>query len=66
VHFGAVGHPAIDPGFYQVGDRTKRFFDEPTLRRLLADRWRLRSLEEYETSRFETTKVVWEAVATRE
>ena len=66
VHFGAVGHPAIDPGFYRVGDRTKRFFDEPTLRRLLADRWRLRSLEEYETSRFETTKVVWEAVATRE
>lgn len=66
VHFGAVGHPVLAPNFYQVGDRTKRFFDESTVRQLLAGAWRILSLEEYETTRFETPKVVWEVVAQRE
>lgn len=66
MQFAAVGFPEIAPSFYQVGDRTKRFFDEAAVRTLFADGWRLLSLEERDTSRFEKPKVVWELIAVRD
>ena len=62
VNHGAVGHPEIAHHFYQVDQRTKRFFDESDLRRLFNADWNILSIEEYETNRFEKPKWVWETV----
>ena len=65
VKFGAVGHPAIDAeregAYYQVGDRSKRFFDEFTVRSLFAHGWAFESLDEQTILRYERSKVIWEA-----
>jgi SAM-dependent methyltransferase len=65
VHFGAVGFREIEPDFYSVGGKSKRFFDRQTLRKLLSRGWEIRSLEEMTIARYEKPKVVWEVVAQR-
>ena len=63
VHHGATGHPAIEPGYFRVGDATKRFFDRTTLLTLFAEGWHITALEEQTIDRYEQPKIVWELVA---
>src|SRR5262249_10375100 len=43
---GATGNPMIEPGFFRVGDETKRFFDRADVLRLFAEGWHIDVLEE--------------------
>ena len=65
VHHGAAGHAVLEENFYQVGDLTKRFFDEAAVRRLFRSGWTFLSLEEHTIGRYEHPKVAWEAVLER-
>jgi SAM-dependent methyltransferase len=61
-HFGAASDREIEPNFYQVGARTKRFFDESSVR-LFLQGWEIRFLEENVIDRYRKPKYVWEAMA---
>ncbi len=61
-HFGADSDLEIETNFYQVGTRTKRFFDEASVRCLLQG-WNIQFLEENVIYRYEKPKYVWEAMA---
>ncbi len=61
-NFGASSDVEIEPNFYQVRDRTKRFFDEASVRLLLKE-WDIQFLEENVIYRYEKPKYVWEAMA---
>ncbi len=61
-HHGASSAEEIEPGFYQVGIRTKRFFDEESVRRFLHG-WEIQFLEENVIQRYRNPKYVWEAMA---
>jgi hypothetical protein len=61
-HFGAASDAEIEPNFYQVGTRTKRFFDETSVR-LFLQGWDIRFLEENVIYRYQKPKSVWEAMA---
>jgi SAM-dependent methyltransferase len=63
VHHGATGHPSIEPGYFRVGDQTKRFFERADLLTLFADGWHITVLEEQTIDRYQRPKVVWELVA---
>ena len=63
VHHGATGHPAIEPGFFGVGDKTKRFFERAELQTLFADGWQIAALAEQTIDRYERPKIVWELLA---
>jgi SAM-dependent methyltransferase len=69
VNFGAMQGEEIEPNFYHVppdgrNNRPfKRFFDEASLRALLADSWRITHLAHRTISRYETPKQVWECCA---
>jgi SAM-dependent methyltransferase len=63
VYHGASGHPAIEPGYFRVGDTTKRFFDRADLLTLFGDGWQVVALDEQTIDRYEQPKVVWELVA---
>jgi SAM-dependent methyltransferase len=62
LHHGAASPSEIEPNFYQVGSRTKRFFDENSVRLFLQD-WEIQFLEENVIHRYQKPKSVWEAVA---
>ena len=62
-HFGAASELEIEPQFYQVGNRTKRFFDEASVR-LFLQGWDIQFLEENVIYRYQKPKSVWEAMAT--
>jgi ubiquinone/menaquinone biosynthesis C-methylase UbiE len=62
-HFGAASELEIEPHFYQVGTRTKRFFDEASVR-LFLQGWDIQFLEENVIYRYQKPKSVWEAMAT--
>lgn len=64
-HHGAAGHMVLEESFCQVGDLTKRFFDEGAVRRLFRSGWTFLSLEEHTIDRYEHPKVAWEAVLER-
>ncbi|HET9912729.1 MAG TPA: class I SAM-dependent methyltransferase [Anaerolineales bacterium] len=61
-HFGAASEQEIETHFYQVGTRTKRFFDEDSVR-LFLQGWDIQFLEENVIHRYEKPKWVWEAMA---
>jgi SAM-dependent methyltransferase len=61
-HHGASSEAEIEPGFYQVGKRTKRFFDEHSVKKLLHG-WKIQFLEENVIQRYRKPKHVWEAMA---
>jgi len=61
-HFGASSDLEIEPDFYQVGTRTKRFFDETGVR-LFLQGWDIQFLEEKVIHRYQKPKSVWETVA---
>ena len=51
-HHGSTGHPSIEPGYFRVGDTTKRFFDRADLLKLFADGWHIVALEEQTIDRY--------------
>lgn len=61
-HFGAASELEIEPNFYQVGTRTKRFFDESSVR-LFLEGWDIQFLKEYVIYRYQKPKHVWEVLA---
>jgi trans-aconitate methyltransferase len=65
VHYGARGHLQIEPNFYSVDGRRKRFFDRPAVDALFAEGWNLRDIEERTVMRYTYPKVLWEIVATK-
>ncbi|MGI8857085.1 MAG: class I SAM-dependent methyltransferase [Thermomicrobiales bacterium] len=69
VNFGAMQGEEREPHFYHVppdgrNNRPyKRFFDEASLRALLASGWRITHLAHRTIRRYETPKQVWECCA---
>jgi len=61
-HYGASGHPAIEPHYYLVDGEPKRFFDEAAVHRLFKDGWSFLALEERVSARLGQPKVLWEVV----
>jgi ubiquinone/menaquinone biosynthesis C-methylase UbiE len=61
-NFGAASNVEIEPNFYQVGTRTKRFFDEASVR-LFLQGWDIQFLEENVIYRYQKPKYIWEAMA---
>jgi SAM-dependent methyltransferase len=59
-HFGASGHPEIAENYYSVNGEPKRFFDHATLLRLFTPDWKMLSIEEQLTHKYEQPKVLWE------
>ena len=64
-HFGACGHPQIEPDFYLVKGVPKRFFDQAAVESIFADGWRTLSLEHFATTKYIKTKALWELVVER-
>jgi SAM-dependent methyltransferase len=62
IHYGAAGHPEVESGLYRVDGELKRFFDREAMERLAGEDWQVRSLEELTVHRYDSPKVVWEAV----
>ena len=62
-HYGASGHPQIEPNLYLVSGRRKRFFDRPAIDTLFAVGWLVRYCEERSVLRYDKPKIVWEIVA---
>ncbi|MDO8386768.1 MAG: class I SAM-dependent methyltransferase [Polaromonas sp.] len=65
-HFGASGHPQIEPHFFLVDGESKRFFDETDVNRLFASGWQRLSLEHIVTRKYLRSKALWEVVLTRD
>jgi SAM-dependent methyltransferase len=61
-NYGAGSGEEIEPNFYGIGARTKRFFDENSMRLFLQD-WDAQFLEENIIHRYEKPKSVWETMA---
>lgn len=64
-HFGASGHPEIEPGFYLVKGEPKRFFDERSIGLLFGAGWARLSLEHAVTRKYLRAKALWEVVLER-
>ena len=64
-HFGARGHPQIEPDFYLVKGEPKRFFDQAAVESIFSAGWNTLSLEHFATSKYIKTKALWELVAER-
>jgi SAM-dependent methyltransferase len=70
--FGAGQGEEIEPNYYRVppdgrNNRPyKRFFDEASLRALLASGWRIAHLEHRTIARYHEPKQVWECLAKKE
>jgi len=62
VNYGAGYGLEIEPNFYQVETRTKRFFDEAAVRTVLQG-WDIQFLEENIIHRYDKSKSVWEVLA---
>lgn len=61
-HYGASGHPEIAANYYSVNGEPKRFFDHATLLRLFKSDWKMLSIEEQVTHKYEHPKALWELV----
>lgn len=61
-HFGASGHPLIARNYYRVDGEPKRFFDHDSLLEIFADGWRVLSMEEQITHKYEQPKALWEVI----
>jgi SAM-dependent methyltransferase len=62
IHYGAVGHPELEPHLYQVGDGPKRFFDHTDVQALFGKGWEQVSELETTIHRYSMPKAVWEVV----
>jgi len=61
-HFGASGHPEIEPNYYLVDGQQKRFFSKAAVQELFATGWCVLHLEERVVHRYAIPKAVWEVV----
>jgi SAM-dependent methyltransferase len=59
-NYGAKNYPVIEPGLYDVEGRTKRFFTEEDVQRMLRSSWQISFLKEQTIDRYYKPKVVWE------
>lgn len=64
-HYGASGHPEIEPSYYLVDGQPKRFFSRAAVVELFSPGWHVRRLEEKVIDRYDHPKSVWEAVLER-
>lgn len=64
-HFGARGHPEIEPNYFLVDGQPKRFFDRASMCSLFADGWNELSLEHFVTRKYIRPKALWEGVFER-
>jgi len=65
VHFGACGHPPIEPHFFMVDGAPKRFFDEDQVQRLFAAGWALQTLRRDVTHKYDQPKSLLEVACER-
>ena len=61
-HYGASGHPEIEPHYYSVDGEAKRFFDRRDLERLFAQGWHTLACTHYVTEKYALPKAAWEIV----
>ncbi len=61
-HYGASGHPEIEPNYYLVDGEPKRFFSKASVQALFATGWRILHLEERVVHRYAKPKSVWEVI----
>lgn len=64
-HFGAVGHPQLEPGYYLVDGQPKRFFDGDRVDALLSGGWTLVARQHRTTGKYLRAKALWEVAARR-
>jgi SAM-dependent methyltransferase len=64
-HFGASGHPELEPNFFLVNGEPKRFFDQGEVESLFAEGWGRLSLEHFVTHKYVKPKALWEVVLER-
>lgn len=62
VHYGAASEDAIEPGYFQVGNRRKRFFDHASVIEMFGG-WQIDYVQERNILRYEKPKWVWEIIA---
>ena len=65
LNHGAGAGELVEPGYYLVNGRLKRFFSEADLRQFFQAGWRVEYLTEKTIQRYQQPKVVWEAVIYR-
>lgn len=65
-HFGASGHPEIEPNYFLVNGEPKRFFDETDVKSLFSTGWRCLSLEHFLTRKYLKSKALWEVVLAKD
>jgi SAM-dependent methyltransferase len=61
-HFGASGHPAIEPHYYLVDGQPKHFFDRADIDHLFSSGWRTLSVRSPTIHRYAQPKQIWEIV----
>lgn len=61
-HYGASGHPLISENYYRVDGEPKRFFDRDSVLKLVASGWRVLSMDEQTTHKYERPKALWEVI----
>lgn len=64
-HYGASGHPEIEPSYYLVDGQPKRFFTRAALVELFSAGWHVCTLEEKVIHRYGHPKSIWETVLER-
>ncbi len=62
-HFGASGHPDIEPNYFLVDGQPKRFFDRPGVDALFDSGWVMLSTEHQTTRKYVRSKALWAIVA---
>ena len=60
-NYGASSKNCIEPNYYRVGTRMKRFFDLESIQRLFHD-WHVQSVTERQINRYRKNKWVWEVM----
>ena len=61
-HFGASGHPEIEPSYYLVDGKPKRFFDRAAVEKLFTAGWNVLHLRHELVGRYGAPKALWEVV----
>lgn len=61
-HFGASGHPEIEPHYYYVNGAPKRFFNEDSAKLLFENGWEFLSIREYASYKYSQPKWLWELI----
>lgn len=62
-NYGAVGHPEIESGLYNVRGVAKRFFSNDDIGNLFANGWTVRDLQLKTIDRYDLPKCIWEFTA---